>query len=267
MDYGKYKQEILCAFSASDWRWALRGNAKVEMSDKVMENVLIVGATSSIGKEISSVFHDASMRVITTYASNPLGGEENQVDALQLDLASNENIGSFIVNLGNRINNVDIAIFLSAVLPGKQLAQYQSSEIDNVMAINLNGQIKLIQGILPLLNSRSRVFLFSSISAQRGSFDPVYAASTGAVLSLVKSLIFELPRGARINAIAPGLIQDSAMFKNMAPARQEHHRNQIPSGHLLDPKDLAKIVFDLSQDHWKHLNGSCVDLNGGQYVR
>ena len=237
------------------------------MSYKAMENVLIVGATSSIGKEISSVFRDASMCVIETYFSNSHSCEENQMDALQLDLASNENIESFIVNLENKVNRVDIAIFLSSILPGTQLAQYKSSEIDNVLAININGQIKLLQGILPLLNSRSRIFMFSSISAQRGSFDPVYAASKGAVLSLVKSLIFELPRGARINAIAPGLIQDSAMFKDMAPARQEHHRNQIPSGHLLDPKDLARIVFDLSQDHWKHLNGSCVDLNGGQYVR
>lgn len=232
-----------------------------------MENVLIVGASSSIGEEIASVFRDASMRVIATYSSNPPSDEQDQADALQLDLGRNESIESFIENLRNKVNNVDIAIFLSAVLPGKQLAQYKFSAIDNVMAVNFNGQAKLIQGIFPLLNSRSRLLLFSSISAQRGSFDPVYAASKGALLSLVKSLIFELPRGARINAIAPGLIQGSAMFKDMARERQEHHRNQIPSRHLLYPKDLARIVFDLCQDHWKHLNGSCVDLNGGQYVR
>jgi 3-oxoacyl-[acyl-carrier protein] reductase len=232
-----------------------------------MENVLIVGASSSIGKEISSVFREASMRVIATYSSKPPSYEHEQVDALELDLSRNESIESFILNLRSKLNNVDIAIFLSAVLPGNQLAQYKYSEIDNVMAVNFTGQVKLIQGIFPLLNSRSRLLLFSSISAQRGSFDPVYAASKGALLSMVKSLIFELPSGARINAIAPGLIQDSAMFKDMAPERQEHHRNQIPSKQLLHSKDLAKIIFDLCQDHWKHLNGTCVDLNGGQYVR
>ena len=207
------------------------------------------------------------MRVITTYSSNPLGDKQDPADAVQLDLSMNESIETFTENLRNKVNKVDIAIFLSAVLPGKQLAQYKFSEIDNVAAVNFTGQVKLIQGIFPLINSRSRLLLFSSISAQRGSFDPVYAASKGALLSLVKSLISELPRGARINAIAPGLIQGSAMFQGMAPERQEHHRNQIPSRQLLHPKDLAKIVFDLCQDHWKHLNGSCVDLNGGQYVR
>lgn len=237
------------------------------MAYKTMENVLIIGASSSIGNEISSVFRDASRRVITTYSSKSPGDEQDPADAFQLDLAMNESIETFTENLKSKIKKVDIAIFLSAVLPGKQLTQYKFSEIDNVMAVNFNGQAKLIQGILPLLNSRSRLLLFSSISGQRGSFDPVYAASKGALLSLVKSLIFELPRGARINAIAPGLIQGSAMFNDMTPERQEYHRNQIPSRHLLHPQDLAKVVFDICQDHWQHLNGSCVDLNGGQYVR
>ena len=135
------------------------------------------------------------------------------------------------------------------------------------MAVNFNGQAKLILKILPMLTSQSRLLLFSSISAQRGSFDPIYAASKGALLSLVKSLASGLPPGARINSIAPGLIQDSAMFLDMTTERQEYHRSQIPSKQLLRSQDLAKIVFDLCQDHWSHLNGACVDLNGGQYVR
>jgi hypothetical protein len=30
---------------------------------------------------------------------------------------------------------------------------------------------------------------------------------------------------------------------------------------------LSQIVFDLCQDHWSHLNGACIDLNGGEHVR
>jgi len=45
------------------------------------------------------------------------------------------------------------------------------------------------------------------------------------------------------------------------------HKAQINSGKLLNEEDLAKIIFDLCQDHWNHLNGACIDLNGGQYVR
>ena len=232
-----------------------------------METVLIVGASSSIGSEISTLFRSASMRVITTYTSTPPGGGAAKADALNLDLRVDESIESFAQKLQDRLPRIDIAIFLAGILPGKNLGKYEFSDIDEVMAVNFNGQAKLILKILPMLTSRSRLLLFSSISAQRGSFDPIYAASKGALLSLVKSLATGLPPGARINSISPGLIQDSAMFIDMAPERQEYHRNQVPSRQLLRPQDLAKIVFDLCQDHWSHLNGACIDLNGGQYVR
>jgi 3-oxoacyl-[acyl-carrier protein] reductase len=118
-----------------------------------------------------------------------------------------------------------------------------------------------------MLTPSSRLLLFSSISAQRGSFDPIYSASKGALLSLVKSLAKSLPKGCRINSIAPGLIQSTTMFEEMTKERQDFHRENTPLKKLLHPQDLAKIVFDLCQDHWAHLNGACIDLNGGQNVR
>ena len=46
--------------------------------------------------------------------------------------------------------------------------------------------------------------------------------------------------------------------------RQEHHRSQIPSENFRAERLVS--VFDLCQDHWSHLNGACIDLNGGQNV-
>ena len=237
------------------------------MVDTNIETVLIVGASSSIGSEISSLFQNASMRVITSYTSTLPCDVNEGTEALHLDLTSDESINKFAKKLKEITPRIDVAIFLAGILPGNNLEQYEFAGIDKIMAINFNGQAKLIMKILPMLTARSRLLLFSSISAQRGSFDPIYAASKGALLSLVKSLASGLPPGARINSIAPGLIQDSTMFQDMAPERQEFHRSQVPSKQLLHTQDLAKIVFDLCKDHWAHLNGACIDLNGGQYVR
>lgn len=239
----------------------------MKTADTNTQNVLIVGASSSIGSEISKLFRSASMRVITTYASTTPDKASRREDELLLDLRDNGSIDTCAQKLKELAPRIDIAIFLAGILPGKSLDAYEFAEIDEVMAVNFNGQAKLIMRMLPLLTAKSRLLLFSSISAQRGSFDPIYAASKGALLSLVKSLATALPSGARINSIAPGLIQDSAMFQGMTPERQAHHRNQVPSKQLLRQQDLAKIVFDLCQDHWAHLNGACIDLNGGQHVR
>jgi len=232
-----------------------------------METVVIVGASSSIGGAIAARFRNASTHLITTYTSHASTDPQERAEALPLDLRDNASIDAFAQQVAKLAPQIDVAIFLAGILPGKSLADYDFATIDEVMSINFNGQAKLISRMLPLLTARSRLLLCSSISAQRGSFDPIYAASKGALLSFVKSLVNRLPPGARINAIAPGLIQDSSMFDDMTPAQRGLHRSQVSSKQLLRKQDLAEIIFDLCRDHWAHLNGACIDLNGGQHVR
>ena len=50
--------------------------------------------------------------------------------------------------------------------------------------------------------------MFSSISGQKGT----YLSSKGAILSFVKSMVSQIPKGATINAIAPSLIENSSMY-------------------------------------------------------
>ena len=235
--------------------------------DQNFETVVIIGGSSSVGREISSRFQSPMTRVLTTYSSRTPGSSKEQTNAFHLDLRNDSSIDGFVQEIKGITPRVDVAIFLSGKLPGKSLGEYEFSEIDEVVSINFSGQAKLLLKMFPLLTERSRLLMFSSISAQRGSFDPIYAASKGALLSFVKSLSTQLPRGARINAIAPGLIQESTMFEDMKAERREYHRQQVPSGQLLRLPDLASMVFDICQDHWAHLNGACLDLNGGQYVR
>jgi NAD(P)-dependent dehydrogenase (short-subunit alcohol dehydrogenase family) len=237
------------------------------MNSCEMETVVIVGASSSIGRAISSRFSSAD-RVITTYTSRmPEGSDEHNALHLHLDLREDLSIERFVEQLKKISRRIDVVVFLSGILPGKDLKGYAFEEVDEVMAVNFSGQAKVLMRMLPLLTERSRLLMFSSISAQRGSFDPIYAASKGALLSFVKSVCTQLPAGARVNAVAPGLIQDSDMFVEMAVQRQEFHRKQVPSKQLLGKQALADIVFDICQPHWAHLNGACIDLNGGQYVR
>lgn len=233
----------------------------------VWDTVVVVGASSSIGGAILDRFGDSAKRVLGTYSAHAPVVQEGRAEMVHLDLRDNASIEAFSLRLKTVAARIDVVIFLAGLLPGKSLDAYALSEVDEVMSVNFNGQAKVLSRVLPFLTEHTRVLMFSSISAQRGSFDPIYAASKGALLSFVKSMAARLPQGARINAVAPGLIEDSTMFHDMAESRRDFHRSQIPSGHLLRSESLADIVFDLCQAHWSHLNGACIDLNGGQYVR
>ena len=233
-----------------------------------MRTIVILGGSSSIGKAIFNQFNNKNNKIISTYFSegSPANTSKNN-ELFCVDLDNNKSIIEFSEKLISEKITIDILISLVGILPGKNLLEYTFEEIDKVLSINFTGQAKLIRNIIPLLSTKSKLLLMSSISGQKGSYDPFYSASKGALLSFVKSVLPSLPTGATINAIAPGLVQDSAMFKNMTFDRQESHKKQVNSGKLLNQDDLAKIIYDLCEDHWSHLNGACIDLNGGQYVR
>ena len=230
------------------------------------ENVIIIGASSSIGNEIISRFESPITTIIATYNSKQNFKHKKHLCGLKLDLNNNESIDGFIEDVNSLVSHIDTAIFLAGILPGKSLNDYSIKDMEEVIAVNFTGQAIVIKGLLPLFNSDSQILMISSISAQRGSYDPIYAASKGAILSFVKSMATSLS-GTRVNAIAPGLIEDSAMFDEMSVERREFHRQQKPNKQLLHISDLSSVIYDLSRDHWKHLNGACIDLNAGQYVR
>lgn len=230
------------------------------------KNILIVGGSSSIGNEVINKFYKNGYDVISTYSS------KNSITNcayknFELNLKSEASIMLFIKNLHKIKIKIHTIVFLSGVLPGKSLKEYSMDEINKVFSINIIGQIFLLKKLNLLLATNSCILMMSSISAQRGSFDPIYASSKAAILGLVKSMISHLPKKSRINAIAPGLIEKSKMFDDMSQKRQNFHKEKIHSGKLLSSSDLANIIFDLCQDHWSHLNGACIDLNGGQNVR
>ena len=232
-----------------------------------MENIIIVGASASIGNAILTRFRSVATRIVATYFSNNRLRRDEKVHPLFLDLRSDDSIKSFGEQIRVLIPFIDTGIFLSSILPGKSLEEYNSNEIDEVFAVNFTGQAKVIKEVLSLFRQGSQIILCSSISAQKGSYDPIYAASKGAILSFVKALASGLSPGIRVNAIAPGLIKDSTMYQSMDLERREFHRLKTPNKQFLTMTDLAGIIFDLSGDHWVHVNGACIDINGGEYVR
>lgn len=231
-----------------------------------MKSILVVGGSSSLGVPVLDRLQELPARILATYHRHPAIPKSKNIQTVPLDLTNEAGLDLF-GDIVSKFGPLDMAVFLSGLLPGKSLGDYGDSKIDEVMEINFTGQAKLIRRLIPFFKDGSNILMLSSISAQRGSFDPIYAAAKGAVLSFVKSMAATLAPKIRINALAPSLIEDSKMFQDMTPERREWHRSQNPMKKLLKREDLAAVIHDLAQDHWSHLNGACIDLNGGHYVR
>ena len=229
--------------------------------DKI--HTLIIGGNTSFSKKIIDLFFQKKHRVTTSYhVSKP---EKTSVDWVKLDCNSDESISNFTLKCNN-LPPLKNLIFLTGILPGKSIQEYNFQEINNVVNINFNSIAKIISSFTNHFVPDSQILLMSSISGQRGSFDPIYAASKSAIIGLGKSLSQTLTPRTRTNIIAPGLINQSSMFNEMNPERQEYHIQNNPLNKLLPKDSLAEIIYELTTEKWAHLNGAVVPVNGGSYV-
>ena len=230
-----------------------------------MRKILIIGASSSIGQEIIKEFLSNGDQVIASYNSNKIkfgGLGKNNLHTLKLDINCANSQKLFLSNIKN-LGKIDVAIFLPALLLGKSLKDYVDNEIKEVIDTNFSSQISLFQKLMRLFSKNASVIFMSSISGQRGSYDPIYAASKAAQIGFIKSIALWEGSTIRINGIAPSLVKNSSMFNEMAAKRQKYHASQSPTGKLTSKKEIAKIVFDVSGKSWSNVNGQIISVNGG----
>ena len=109
------------------------------------------------------------------------------------------------------------------------------------------------------------VFTCSLLSFQGGINVPGYAASKGAVASLLKAFSNEWARsGVTINGVAPGYIATD----NTAQLRADAERNasilaRIPANRWGQPEDLTGAFVFLSSPASDYMNGSIITVDGG----
>ena len=154
-----------------------------------MRSILIIGASSSLGHSVIKSFSTEGSHIIATFSEAPekVLRLEN-MSALRLDLNCDQSISNFSSNIRQRGYIFDLCVFLAGSLPGKNIQNYKNEELDQVMAINFSGFAKVYRELESVLNKNAQIIIVSSISAQRGSYDPIYAASKGALISFMKSL-------------------------------------------------------------------------------
>ena len=142
-------------------------------------------------------------------------------------------------------------------------------------AIHVNGLslLYLVQKALPMMERGSSVVFISSAGARLATAN--YAAlGAGKALaeSLIRYLVPELaPRGVRINAVAPGLVDTGSVAgmvggKDAAARVLERAAQSNPSGRLSRDADYAAVVEFLLSPAAEFVQGQIIHVNGGAYV-
>jgi len=237
---------------------------------------LVTGSSRGIGKAIAIALAESGADVIGVSSKLEPGSEvEKAVTAAgkkfypyQADLTSRESLYAFIEKVKADHPRIDILINNAGHILRKPAAEHPDEYWDMIININLNSQFILTREIGKRMVEQGAgkvVFTCSLLSFQGGINVPGYAASKGAVSSLLKAFANEWARaGVTVNGVAPGYIAtDNTTQLREDPERNAAILSRIPANRWGTPEDMAGAFVFLSSPASDYVNGTILTVDGG----
>ena len=237
---------------------------------------LVTGSSRGIGMAIAIELANSGADIIGVSNNFPPDSEtEKAVIAAgrkfyryAADFSNRASLYAFLNKVKADHPRIDILINNAGHIMRKPVADHPDDYWDLIININLNAQFIITReiGKQMLANKSGKiVFTCSLLSFQGGINVPGYAASKGAVSSLLKSFANEWAQhGITVNGVAPGYIATD----NTALLRADEDRNaailsRIPANRWGTPDDLTGAFVFLSSPASDYINGTILTVDGG----
>ena len=243
------------------------------MTKNLDRTVLITGATGSVGESLVAVFAGKGYRVSFLYHRSKSRAhamaEKFGATPIQEDL-------SRPIDLANK--EVDILINNAAINETSELTgDLPLEDWDRTIALNLTAPFLLIRQCLPHMvrENWGRIVNISSIYGLRAvETNLPYTVSKHGLSGLTKTVAREYgAHGITCNEICPGPMKSRLLDRigaKCAAARgvsledyMREVKEELPTGRLVLPSEVAKMAFLLASEDCESVNGSSVVIDGG----
>jgi NAD(P)-dependent dehydrogenase (short-subunit alcohol dehydrogenase family) len=246
------------------------------------KTALVTGASRGIGRATALTLARAGAHVLVHYGRSTQEAESlvaeikakgGRADAISADLGTLD--GALLLAkqvrsiVGDRL---DVLVLNAGISKAALIADYTAEDFNSLFATNVRGPFFLVQRLLPVLGEGTSIVVISSLGARSvvgkaGQEIPsilAYASTKGALETLVKNWAAILgPRGIRVNAVAPGVIDtDMSNFTKTESGREAALGMQALK-RLGKPDDVADVVAFMASDGARWITGTSIPVDGG----
>jgi NAD(P)-dependent dehydrogenase (short-subunit alcohol dehydrogenase family) len=242
------------------------------MFDLTGKRALVVGAGRGIGEagaqglaafgaEVYCADVDGEAAEET---AEEIRAQTGRAEALELDMTDYGSVRA----AAERIGVPHVLVSTPSVNVRKPLLEITDEEFDRVVDLNLKGTFRLLREFGRGMAERGSgsIVAFSSFRAQ--VVEPgqgVYAATKSGTVLMLRALAAELgPRGVRVNAIAPGVVETplTAQIK-ASPEWYDAYAAKSILGRWAKPHEMVGMIVYLASEASSYVTGACVMVDGG----
>ncbi len=190
----------------------------------------------------------------------------------ECDVSNRSEVHDTIAQIAVEFGKVDILINNAGVVSPSLIDEIDEAEFDHVMDTNVKGNFMVAQAIVPHLRAQKggSIVCISSIAGQIGGGvfgRSHYATSKAGIMGMARAFARELaPEGIRVNAIAPGTIDNDFTKGGMTDEIKARIASNVPMGRLGTPEELANACLFLASDMSSYITGATLDVNGGLFI-
>jgi NAD(P)-dependent dehydrogenase (short-subunit alcohol dehydrogenase family) len=244
--------------------------------------LIVTGGSQGIGAAVARLAAARGMPVALSYRSGRRPAEQVVADieaaggraiAIQADSADEAATVALFEAAEAALGPVTALVNNAGITgPVKRLEDVDTALLDSVMSTNINGVFLATREAVRRMatdkggKGGAIVNVSSRAAGLGGGGEWVhYAASKGAVDSFTIGASRELaPRGIRVNAVVPGLIDTEIHAKAGLNDRLERMAPGVPMGRAGSAEEVAKVILWLLSDEASYVTGALVPVSGGR---
>lgn len=241
--------------------------------------VFVTGSSKGIGAAIAKRFAEAGANVAIHYHSHREEAEQvlqaikvhgHKTTMVHGDVSNSDDVRKMFDNVSKDLGAVDVMVNNAGNYPHASLLDMTEEEWDSMLNINLKSVFMFTQAAAQQMVEAQKPGAIVNISSL-SAINPVpghchYTAAKAGVMMFTKTAALELgPRGIRVNAVGPGLINSPVLADNW-PEGVASWMSKVPLGRIGEPEDIADACLFLASEAARFITGQHLLVEGGIYT-